>query len=505
MDNKLISNFGPMTGFNAVDWPLTANDDASGDNRTNYYNHDTDSSDNFDEDEDEDEDDEDDDHYDDDHGSMIDPDMRLRAMHYNFRSINLEDITATQKKQLIKEYSRFIKKHCRLLPEDDKLFEIEKWNLLSKMAKEQSLTKSDLHLVKFLAESLPVLLDAKDIAHRGALLIAVYETKVDFIEAVINSDIDPLHLSAVIASPNLHEENCIHTAIKRDLSVETTIKLIQKVSMEGLMAKDKEGLTPLHRAVAYDHCTPSRRNMICTLIERSDGAFDQKSASPDFFSVYQYHVSTRKNYEKAGSEKQNRKIENTSQEKKRRRKTKRRSITKIHQQSRPDRPDERRNEESRLLDPKKLEDFPTQDPSRNGLKRMPSVKKRVIIAPVIENVDQTPGPYQANETRHISRRNSRSSISFSSPMKLIKTSSESKAAKELRNLRVSQEGSTKKEIPLAETADFVAKELKLHYFRSIYKQEEEYLDEQSQLVISEAPRRTHDSAIEFLFGENKEG
>jgi hypothetical protein len=392
-------------------------------------------------------------------------------------------------------------------PEEDKPFENEKWNLLSKMAKEQSLTKSDLELVKFLTESLPELLDAQDIAHRGALLIAVYESKVDFIEAVINSDIDPSRLEKVIAAPNLHKENCIHTAIKRDLNVETTIKLISKVSMEGLMATDKEGLTPLHRAVAYEHCTPSRRQMICTLIERSDGAFDQKSASPDFFSVYQYHLSTRKNHEMAGSEKQNRKIDNVSQDKKSRKKTpKKRTTFKSYLNPRTDKPDERQNEESELIDPKKQEDLPKQDNIRNSLHRMNNVKKKVAVVPLVENTERASALYQANETRHISRQNSRSSPSISISVKSIRGNDEKEALKELRNLQTSQElASIKKETPLVEIADFIAKELKLHYFRSVYKQEEEGSNDQNRSNHLEIPKRTHDSAIEFLFGENKEG
>ena len=68
-----------------------------------------------------------------------------------------------------------------------------------------------------------------------------------------------------------------------------------------------------------------------------------------------------------------------------------------------------------------------------------------------------------------------------------------------------------KDLPSKEIAHDVAKELKLHYLRSIFHQEPEILEtdwtENLKNVTTDARKvvRNHNSAIKFLFGDNTEG
>ena len=84
--------------------------------------------------------------------------------------------------------------------------------------------------------------------------------------------------------------------------------------------------------------------------------------------------------------------------------------------------------------------------------------------------------------------------------KLAIAGSKSKSSKSIREAT---------EAPSPEAADAIAKELKLHYLRTTFSQLAEIPDQQPKTgkprVGKRRTARTHNSAVEFLYGENKEG
>ncbi|KAF7870352.1 hypothetical protein EAF04_004098 [Stromatinia cepivora] len=90
-------------------------------------------------------------------------------------------------------------------------------------------------------------------------------------------------------------ENCLHAAIRRNLPVKIILNLIERAREGSLEAQDSKGFTPLHYAVEYKQCTRSRFEVVTKLIECGDSALDKLGNKPDYFSVFGYHESTRRN------------------------------------------------------------------------------------------------------------------------------------------------------------------------------------------------------------------
>jgi hypothetical protein len=147
-------------------------------------------------------------------------------------------------------------------------------------------------LVNHLVNHYPNLLSEKDGNEKTALYTAISKKRDKLVRLIC--DAHP-QIANVLNISCYHSENCLHVAVRRNVSPKLAIFLIERASPETLCAKDDKGNTPLNLAVDYERCTHSQLEIVQALILRCDNALDVRTNAPDFFSPYRYHEHTRAN------------------------------------------------------------------------------------------------------------------------------------------------------------------------------------------------------------------
>jgi hypothetical protein len=162
-------------------------------------------------------------------------------------------------------------------------------HLLIEDAKDKAIDRYQ-PLVKRLIDLYPDLLGEKDSNEKTPLYLAIYKKRDKLVRAMC--DAHP-NIDAILNIPCSHSENCLHVAIRRNVSPKLAIFLIKHASEDTLCAKDDKGNTPLHLAVDYERCTDEQREIVETLIDRCNKAMDERTNEPTSFSPYRYHEYTR--------------------------------------------------------------------------------------------------------------------------------------------------------------------------------------------------------------------
>lgn len=151
-------------------------------------------------------------------------------------------------------------------------------------------------LVKLLLERHPQLLGEKDSNEKTPLYIAISKKRDKLVRFMCDAH---ANTDTVLSIPCYHSENCLHVAIRRNVSPKLAIFLIQKAGEGTLCAKDDKGNTPLNLAVDYERCTEAQLEVVEALISRCDKAMDERTNAPNSFSPYRYHEYTRAEAKKA--------------------------------------------------------------------------------------------------------------------------------------------------------------------------------------------------------------
>lgn len=379
-------------------------------------------------------------------------------------------------------------------------------------------------LVKYLVDQHPTLLQEPDKGNETALFVAITKNKVDFVKEVLESSIPDSKLQPVIERAGVLSGNCIHKAILNNFDASTTIGLIKRASPKALSSKDQTGLTPLHYAVDYERCTVSRLRVVRTLIQYSDGAFDQITGKPNHFSVYQYHVDTERrfNNDREKEKKKASKIHGYTGLRKDGTKTTESARSMIndkrHERNHSREQSKDRGKSMYVKEKGKETDVPVSD--RNGAEgssqqepaqtlRRTATMGQNSSGSISHDTRAPAAAYRANETRQYS--------TAEAPVSKTRAQGEDIATGTFRGVEDQTEApkrpKTKKtkrtlmprskaiaqEPPSAEVAARIARELKLHYLRSTFR-ENGVLTAGGGVTV-----RNHDSAVRFLFGENKEG
>jgi ankyrin repeat protein len=174
--------------------------------------------------------------------------------------------------------------------EEDKAKAKDKDKAMDKTKDKDKVIDKYQPLVKLLVELHPELLGEIDSNERTPLYLAIEKKRSKLVRSMC--DTHP-NIDAVLNIPCIHSENCLHVAIRKNISPKLAIFLIKHASEATLRAKDYRGITPLHLAVAYERCTDGQLEIVKALIERSDKAMDERTNAPDSFSPYRYHEYTR--------------------------------------------------------------------------------------------------------------------------------------------------------------------------------------------------------------------
>ena len=224
-----------------------------------------------------------------------DPRFTLKSYQDNFSKmgqvLNIagEDATPNQQEEFKNRYEEYLRPH-----DHDQGHAAEQKNFLYRIARDGPTLP---WLVGHLVERYPELLDQRDAAGTNALFLAIASKQIKFIRSVLASNINKDKFGTVLtASGKLG--NCIHQAIINNLDSKVTVQLIEAASEEALRTRDGKGLTPLHHAVDYIRCNESGFPVIQALIRHGNQAFDEVTKPPGSFSPYQYHLETRRKYEK---------------------------------------------------------------------------------------------------------------------------------------------------------------------------------------------------------------
>lgn len=142
-----------------------------------------------------------------------------------------------------------------------------------------------------------------------------YLIKNGFFKFGAKTDQMAKQMTKAIGMPcGLHDENCLHRALKAQPVDYTVLNLlVGSTNRQSVDAKDGQNWTPLHRAAQFEHSSQDMLNIIKRLIaisepesESSDSdslpamecAFDTYSGpGRDKLSVYEYHLKTREEEE----------------------------------------------------------------------------------------------------------------------------------------------------------------------------------------------------------------
>ncbi len=144
-------------------------------------------------------------------------------------------------------------------------------------------------LVKLLIDRHTDLLKVKDSNDKTSLYSAISKKREKLVRFICSTC---PNIDAILEIPCYHSENCIHVAIRRNVTPKLAVSLIKDAGEKTLCAKDDKGNTPLHLAVAYERCTKAQLEIVKALIQQCDKAMDERTEAPDFFSPYRYHEHT---------------------------------------------------------------------------------------------------------------------------------------------------------------------------------------------------------------------
>ncbi|KAJ4111451.1 hypothetical protein NW768_011804 [Fusarium equiseti] len=384
-------------------------------------------------------------------------------------------------------------------PQDEKIksrLQLEDYNILYHLASSRSANASHDWLFQYAACHFPALLREfdSDNGPGGPIMKAIHTKKDHFITAVLDSDVDREQLAQAIALTDHSKRNCIHVALKSTLPTDVIIKLIEAASEETLCKQDRDELTPLHYAVDYERCTKDRLPVVEALIKRSDKAFDIKSEKPGLRSVFLYHINSRKNY------KEPKKRSNPASRN-------------------PTRPRDNRSQPSKAPNGR-----PPEAP-RNGIPDKEKAKKDPKEATLEEERRRLEQSRENGHPQKLSllqdpakaRVAGESKYDPTHEMKGIRRSNTGLKDEEARNgYQISSSKgkdsagpSSKRSVPTKrkkdtreETANIIAKELKLHYLRSIFRRNTANM-EYNRMNYPVSVLRTSRTAIEFLYGDNE--
>ncbi|KAK4163264.1 hypothetical protein QBC43DRAFT_319804 [Cladorrhinum sp. PSN259] len=440
---------------------------------------------------------------------------KFRAMQEQLRNLG-PDPSPSDRDDFVARFRKWLQPQ----PET-KDFVIDQWNFLYKLAQDGP----DVPwLVKRLVKQFPAFLEEQDGDGRSSLLLAINRRQTEFVRAVLDSNLDDALLEKTLKKPSWNRENCIHQAISNNLDPAITISLIEKSSPQTLAAQDQKKLTPLHLAVDYARCTKSRFEVVAALIRCGDGAFDTETDKPDRFSAYLYHLDTKRKYERAQEEKAKKALESgggsaksnaikqpTSESKAK--------VIKESGASSSRQPKAFPSASSQGTTASSLGKAVQEDDwervKRNAEDFMPPPPKRAptanfanfttsfaVIPPAGAfsqgQKDHLPSPLGPKDARAIAfpgiKERPSTPGSLSVDGKPVETRPKPRRSKQSK---VSKSSSTR-EKPSPEIAERIAKELKLHYLRSIFT------PQSTQQVVPAPIIRTRDSAIRFLYGDNKE-
>ncbi|KAK1756664.1 hypothetical protein QBC47DRAFT_297737 [Echria macrotheca] len=327
-------------------------------------------------------------------------------------------------------------------------------------------------------------MDDRDNARRRPLTVAIEVRKELFIKTVLESKYDDADLERILGVVSSDMGNGIHSAIRNGLDPQLIIELIGKVSDDVLKAKDGAGCTPLHRAVEYERCTAAQLDVVKALLQRGDSALDQKNHARQ--SVYQYHFFKRPREEKTTAKPvlpAKPRSTNISQPQ--------------GSSALGDKTVDGRGKKPvyEMEDPKKRgqETLPgQQQPHGNGefaLRRAGTFRQDDGVKDAEPKTPISPANYQAN----VSRKTTVPGQPPPTRPPIAQTKSSSSTTK-------TQRGTPKRVVKMMaprittvappvskEFADQIAKEVKLAYLRSTFKN----------------GHRNHDTAVEFLYGDRQ--
>ncbi|TEY34247.1 hypothetical protein BOTCAL_0641g00020 [Botryotinia calthae] len=352
----------------------------------------------------------------------------------------------------------------------------EERNLLFQMALGKSNLESHPHtwLIKNIINKFPDLLYDKDYRHNLATLLhfAVNEANTSFIKAILRIRLETKIFKYLLGEADSEGKNCIHAAVsKEDFDPSLTLELLKKASEVeiNLAAADEKGMTPLHLAVDYTKSTKHGLEIAKYLMQYGDKAFDEDlKAKQNRVSVFRWHHQSKEKFKKNRVQRQrpaSGNIASSTNHKPEGKKEGKETTDKAKEK------EEQRKQESK--EAKKGNSF-----------------KLLLESPVNSRRNSTskPGPgsdtkdtdlyYKANVTRQLHKHTPEISKSQSQRKPFDQPASKTAKPKSTRiqNSR-----------PSDKIADEVAKEIKLHYFRSIF---------------NEGTKRTTKSAVKFLFNEN---
>ncbi|KAF2012823.1 hypothetical protein BU24DRAFT_465179 [Aaosphaeria arxii CBS 175.79] len=480
--------------------------------------------------------DDDEEDYDDEHAYKEEEQIEAQKaqeeiLHEKLKEIEVQLASASlakdeqQQRAFLESYDRYLR------PQD--LSKTERRNMLYRMAYEGP-PQEHPWLVKHLVKSYPQLLQELDEVNRNPLLVAVIYERLWYINAVLDSGISKQDLEPLLGPTSEDDRikrlnsgninNCIQVAISKDLRVPETKKLIDQASEYTLASQDGSGRTPLHIAVEYERCTPARKDIIMSLIKRGDRAFDQVTEKPDKFSIYRHHLDTREKYDKKKQEQRRSERSEGGQARK--------AVTQKPRVD--DKERSKRNADSTSSRTRSSRDVEALDRERGRRDdRGPTRDDRSSIRPIQRTgsaLDRTSAfpnrqtevySQQSLEARKYFLQNSADDPFRDFPPEMKRDSGNQESSRRMtvvqqepkkvageperapssttKKTKASGTSRTSKNVPSKDVANLVAKELKLHYFRTTFRP-----TERKERKTRAAIQRNHDSAIEFLYGQNAE-
>ena len=348
------------------------------------------------------------------------------------------------------------------------------------------------HLLEFHKERMEDVSEGK-----RPLTLAISNKNEGFIKTILRSKHVRRGLVNLLGAKREDMENGIHLAIKTGLSAELTVELISKVTDEVLSRRDAAGLTPLHLAVEYERCTEAQLDVVKALLKHGDSALDVRTKLANL-SVYRHHFSTRPKERDTGP------AGSTSSGASTQRATGRRMRPAASDlpQAPPQRPSEGQTHGSEKgLDKKKLNQAkdgsgnqgdgelndrgqaPTPAPGAGPrLPHYPALAGGGTgTAPTVGDGQDAGSRQQlANVARRVAPQPPGSSEGHTPKLLLVRRSTAKQG-----------QGPNDGAIVTKDSADEIAKELKLHYLRSTFGER------------AKGKERTQEKAIEFLYGGSR--
>ena len=390
-----------------------------------------------------------------------------------------------------------------------------KRNLLHSLAAQDSPFTPYSWLVKGLVMRYPALLDEVDVDGRGPLHAAIKHERYSFVKAMLNCGIDTDHLQKAVGKRSANEENCVHAAIFADCPADMAIKLIENASSADLSTQDSRGLTPLHLAVEYKRCKNDRLGVLRALLTFGDKALDcwTKDGKLSVHQYYQQEYSKQRHSKKQGKTD---KLPEGSQRKEHKH---------LSSKSAEGKEKSQREERSGKLE-KKKKDLPKTEnrnfkepnvylgPTKDS--QSPVLPRR---APTLQGSQDSEIHYKIDfhlqyQENYI-RRQMLQKNAVEIPLSLTENTDIDAKATEMPRAEESPEAaSTKASVQRKSAAKRAARrfdeEVKLHYFRSIFRHQSDKLSNPTEMrasldTIHGLEPRSPEDAERFLFGEDRGG